>query len=109
MGRMPARSQAPRARPAAPPVSSNRTPMRPGGGSSAAANAQIEDLTNQLMESKLTIEGLEKKEISISANFEILKYLHKNTKLTGVNLPREPYRCFTRQKMDLLYQKMKQV
>ena len=31
-----------------------------GGGSSAAANAQIEDLTNQLMESKLTIEGLEK-------------------------------------------------
>ena len=34
--------------------------MISGGGSSAAANAQIEDLTNQLMESKLTIEGLEK-------------------------------------------------
>merc|ERR1719281_1704033 len=58
--RMPARSQAPRSRPAPPPASSNRTPMRPVGGSSAAANAQIEDLTNQLMESKLTIEGLEK-------------------------------------------------
>merc|ERR1712179_19297 len=56
--RMPARSQAPRSRPA--PPASNRTPMRPGGGSSAAVNAQIDDLTNQLMESKLTIEGLEK-------------------------------------------------
>ena len=28
--RMPARSQAPRSRPAPPPASSNRTPMRPG-------------------------------------------------------------------------------
>ena len=28
--RMPARSQAPRSRPVAPPASTNRTPMRPG-------------------------------------------------------------------------------
>lgn len=31
-----------------------------GGASAAANNAQIEELSNQLMESKLTIEGLEK-------------------------------------------------
>ena len=30
------------------------------GGGNSAINAQIEDLSNQLMESKLTIEGLEK-------------------------------------------------
>jgi len=79
--RMPARSQAPRSRPAPPPASSNRTPMRPGGGSSAAANAQIEDLTNQLMESKLTIEGLEKERdfyFSKLRDIEVLAQEHEN-------------------------------
>merc|ERR1719245_1075593 len=75
------RFQAPRSRPAPPPASSNRTPMRPGGGSSAAANAQIEDLTNQLMESKLTIEGLEKERdfyFSKLRDIEVLAQEHEN-------------------------------
>merc|ERR1719479_377550 len=58
--RMPARSQAPRARPTGPPAMANRPPNRSVGGGNSAINAQIEDLSNQLMESKLTIEGLEK-------------------------------------------------
>merc|ERR1719273_888108 len=57
--RMPARSQAPRARPTGSPAMTNRPPNRSEKGNSAI-NAQIEDLSNQLMESKLTIEGLEK-------------------------------------------------
>jgi len=77
--RMPARSQAPRSRPA--PPASNRTPMRPGGVSSAAVNAQIDDLTNQLMESKLTIEGLEKERdfyFSKLRDIEVLAQEHEN-------------------------------
>ena len=52
-----------------------------GGGSSAAANAQIEDLTNQLMESKLTIEGLEKERdfyFSKLRDIEVLAQEHEN-------------------------------
>lgn len=50
----------------APPPTSRSNPRSSGGSSggsrndSAASLAQIEDLTSQLMESKLTIEGLEK-------------------------------------------------
>jgi len=79
--RMPARSQAPRAKPAAP--AANRMPPRPGMGgvSNAAANAQIEDLSNQLMESKLTIEGLEKERdfyFSKLRDIEVLAQEHEN-------------------------------
>merc|ERR1712066_1228815 len=78
---MPARSQAPRAKPAAP--AANRMPPRPGMGgvSNAAANAQIEDLSNQLMESKLTIEGLEKERdfyFSKLRDIEVLAQEHEN-------------------------------
>jgi len=78
--RMPARSQAPRAR---PPAMANRAPTRPGGigASNAAANAQIEDLSNQLMESKLTIEGLEKERdfyFSKLRDIEVIAQEHEN-------------------------------
>lgn len=79
--RMPARSQAPRARPAGPPVTSHRAQTRPGGPSSAAVNAQIEELSNQLMESKLTIEGLEKERdfyFSKLRDIEVLAQEHEN-------------------------------
>ena len=52
-----------------------------GGGSSAAVNAQIDDLTNQLMESKLTIEGLEKERdfyFSKLRDIEVLAQEHEN-------------------------------
>merc|ERR1719479_10480 len=58
--RMPARSQAPRSRPTGSPAMANRPPNRSVEKGNSAINAQIEDLSNQLMESKLTIEGLEK-------------------------------------------------
>ena len=51
-----------------------------GGGSSAAANAQIEELNNQLIESKLTIEGLEKERdfyFSKLRDIEILAQEHE--------------------------------
>jgi len=78
--RMPARSQAPRARPS-PQVMANRGPSRPGGVSSVASNAQIEELSNQLMESKLTIEGLEKERdfyFSKLRDIEVLAQEHEN-------------------------------
>merc|ERR1719412_1079829 len=78
--RMPARSQAPRPRPAAPPATSHQAPTRPGGTTSAA-NAQIEELSNQLMESKLTIEGLEKERdfyFSKLRDIEVLAQEHEN-------------------------------
>merc|ERR1712150_284479 len=78
--RMPARSQAPRARPS-PQVMANRGPSRPGGVSSVANNAQIEELSNQLMESKLTIEGLEKERdfyFSKLRDIEVLAQEHEN-------------------------------
>merc|ERR1719189_2927967 len=79
--RMPARSQAPRPRPTAPPATTHRAPTRPGGTTSAAANAQIEELSNQLMESKLTIEGLEKERdfyFSKLRDIEVLAQEHEN-------------------------------
>lgn len=62
---MPKRSPAPRAPVARAPISSRPAP---GGGRSApssngisaSAQSQIEDLNNQIMEMKLTVEGLEK-------------------------------------------------
>lgn len=55
---------------AAPAASSRPAPRTTGGGGRAATNgsggmgaaaqAQIEDLNNQMMEMKLTVEGLEK-------------------------------------------------
>ena len=52
-----------------------------GGPSSAAANAQIDELSNQLMESKLTIEGLEKERdfyFSKLRDIEVLAQEHEN-------------------------------
>ena len=52
-----------------------------GGHSSAAANAQIDELSNQLMESKLTIEGLEKERdfyFSKLRDIEVLAQEHEN-------------------------------
>merc|ERR1719510_2229986 len=94
--RMPARSQAPRAKPTGPPAMANRTPKRSEGGNSAI-NAQIEDLSNQLMESKLTIEGLEKER-----DFYF-------TKLRDIEvLAPEHDRYFMLQKTDSPFQMMKE-
>lgn len=79
--RMPARSQAPRARPTGPPAMANRPPNRSVGGGNSAINAQIEDLSNQLMESKLTIEGLEKERdfyFTKLRDIEVLAQEHEN-------------------------------
>ena len=55
--------------------------MFKGGVSSVASNAQIEELSNQLMESKLTIEGLEKERdfyFSKLRDIEVLAQEHEN-------------------------------
>ena len=51
------------------------------GGGNSAINAQIEDLSNQLMESKLTIEGLEKERdfyFTKLRDIEVLAQEHEN-------------------------------
>merc|ERR1719361_739434 len=79
--RMPARSQAPRARPTGSPAMANRPPNRSVERGNSAINAQIEVLSNQLMESKLTIEGLEKERdfyFSKLRDIEVLAQEHEN-------------------------------
>jgi len=58
--RSPAGRPAPSSRPAARPMGGGMRAQNGGGGISADAAAQIEDLNTQVMEMKLTIEGLEK-------------------------------------------------
>jgi len=95
--RMPARSQAPRPRPAPAPMQS-RGPSRPGmgGGSNAAANAQMEELNAQLMESKLTIEGLEKERDFYFSKLRDIEVLAQEHEADGGE--------FVRKALQVLYQ-----
>ena len=60
---------------------SRAPPRAAGGGNTAGLNAQIEDLNTQLMESKLTIEGLEKERdfyFGKLRDIEVLAQEHEN-------------------------------
>ena len=64
-------------RPAAPRAGGGGARATNGtGGGSAAAQAQIEDLNNQMMDMKLTVEGLEKER-----DFYFGKYLRVFTSI----------------------------
>jgi len=101
MSGMPKRSPAPRPAPAAA-----RQPARPamGGGGARAANGganmaaqqQIEDLNTQVLEMKLTVEGLEKERDFYFGKLRDVEVMCQENESTGGDLVRKV--------LDILYQ-----
>merc|ERR1719187_309897 len=68
-----------------------------GGGAGAAAQAQIEDLNNQMVEMKLTVEGLEKERDFYFGKLRDVEVLCQDNESAGGNLVRKKI-------LDILYQ-----
>merc|ERR1719402_1316740 len=95
---MPKRASAPSAasRPAPRGATGARATNGTSGGTSAAAQAQIEDLNNQMVEMKLTVEGLEKERDFYFGKLRDVEVLCQDNESAGGDLVRKI--------LDILYQ-----
>jgi len=89
---------APRAPMNSRPVANGTAPIRAanGGGLGAGAQAQIDDLTTQVMEMKLTVEGLEKERDFYFGKLRDVEVICQENEATGGDLVKKV--------LDILYQ-----
>jgi len=102
MSGMPKRSPAPRPAPAAsrpaarPAMGGGAARPANGGGNNMAAQQQIEDLNTQVLEMKLTVEGLEKERDFYFGKLRDVEVMCQENESTGGDLVRKV--------LDILYQ-----
>jgi len=103
MSGMPKRSPAPRPAPAAsrpaarPAMGGGGAARAANGGSSMAAQQQVEDLNTQVLEMKLTVEGLEKERDFYFGKLRDVEVMCQENESSGGDLVRK-------QVLDILYQ-----